>query len=86
MEKIIRIGVDTSKTVFQVHSVDEAENPVLRKKLRRNQFLEVLAQLAPLSVGLEACGRKQSFSQTAISERSICGSTLQDAHPVVTQA
>lgn len=40
MEKIIRIGVDMSKTVFQVHGVDEAENPVLRKKLRRKQFLE----------------------------------------------
>lgn len=63
MEKIIRIGVDTSKTVFQVHGVDEAENPVLRKKLRRKQFLEFFTQLAPLSVGLEACGASHYWAR-----------------------
>jgi hypothetical protein len=35
--KIIRIGVDTSKGVFQLHGVDEIEMPVLRRKLRRHQ-------------------------------------------------
>jgi transposase len=28
---IIRIGLDTSKHVFQVHGVDERETPVLRR-------------------------------------------------------
>ena len=31
MDKIIRIGVDTSKRIFQLHGVDGAEQPVLRK-------------------------------------------------------
>jgi hypothetical protein len=39
VEKIIRIGLDTSKSVFQVHGVNQAEQPVLRKKLRRSQVL-----------------------------------------------
>jgi len=30
MDKIIRIGMDTSKTVFQLHGVNAAEQPVLR--------------------------------------------------------
>lgn len=35
MDQIIRIGMDTSKHVFQLHGVNAAEQPVLRKKLRR---------------------------------------------------
>lgn len=56
MDKLIRIGMDTSKSVFQLHGVNEAEQPVLRKKLRRNQVLAFFAGLAPLKVGMEACG------------------------------
>ena len=39
MSEIIRIGVDTSKSVFLLHGVDAAEQPVLRKKLRRRDLL-----------------------------------------------
>src|SRR6202051_3342644 len=56
MTKIIRIGVDTSKSIFVLHGVDAAERPVLRKKLRRKQFLEFFAKLEPTKIGLEACG------------------------------
>lgn len=34
MEQIARIFIDTSKSVFQLHGVDVAERPVLRRKLR----------------------------------------------------
>lgn len=56
MTKIIRIGIDTSKSVFQLHGVDTAEKPALRKKLRRGQVLEFFGSLEPTRVGLEACG------------------------------
>ena len=56
MTKIIRIGMDTSKSVFVLHGVDADERPVLRKKLRRRQVLEFFAKLEPTKVGLEACG------------------------------
>jgi transposase len=56
MEKLIRIGVDTSKSVFQLHGVDAAERPVLKKKLRRQQVLLFFARLEPTRIGLEACG------------------------------
>jgi transposase len=56
VEKIIRIGLDTSKSIFQLHGVNEVEQPVLRKKLRRGQVLGFFAALPPMRVGMEACG------------------------------
>jgi transposase len=53
---IIRIGMDTSKSVFVLHGVNAADQPVLRKKLRRRQVLEFFRHLAPTVVGMEACG------------------------------
>ena len=56
MNQIIRIGMDTSKHVFQLHGVDASEQPVLRKRLRRRDVVAFFARLAPTVVGLEACG------------------------------
>jgi transposase len=56
MNDLIRIGMDTSKSVFQLHGVDGAERPVLRRKLRRRQVLEFFAKLPATRVGIEACG------------------------------
>ncbi|WP_395713009.1 IS110 family transposase [Reyranella sp.] len=63
MAKIARIGVDTSKSVFQVHGVDEAERVVLRRKVRRAQFLAFFATLEPTVVGLEACGASYHWAR-----------------------
>jgi transposase len=54
--EITRIGMDTSKSVFQLHGVDAAEQVVLRKKLRRQDVLKFFAKLPPCRVGMEACG------------------------------
>ncbi|MEA2918251.1 MAG: transposase, partial [Bradyrhizobium sp.] len=56
VNQIIRIGIDTSKHFFQLHGVDAAERPVLRRKLRRNQVLAFFAKLPPTVIGMEACG------------------------------
>jgi transposase len=56
VDQIIRIGMDTSKHFFQLHGVDAAERPVLRRKLRRHQVLAFFAKLPPTVVGMEACG------------------------------
>ncbi|ESZ12142.1 transposase [Mesorhizobium sp. L48C026A00] len=46
MEHIIRIGIDTSKHVFQLHGVNAAEGPVLRKKLRRKEVVMLFEKLS----------------------------------------
>jgi transposase len=56
MNDLIRIGMDTSKSVFQLHGVDSAEQPVLRRKLRRRQVLDFFRKLPATQVGIEACG------------------------------
>src|SRR5260370_41659223 len=52
---IIRIGMDTAKHVFQVHGVDENEQPVLRRQVRRSEMEKFFGKLAPMRIGLEAC-------------------------------
>ncbi len=56
--KIIRVGVDLAKNVFQVHGVDRNEKPVWRRKLNRAEWLEVLLKrIEPgCEIGMEACG------------------------------
>ena len=56
MSKVIRIGIDTSKSVFVLHGVDERELPVVRKTLRRREVVDFLAKLEPSRIGIEACG------------------------------
>ena len=38
MGKLTRIGMDTSKSVFQLHGVDDDEKPALKRKLRRQDW------------------------------------------------
>lgn len=63
MNEIIRIGVDTSKSVFVLHGVNAAEQAVLRKKLRRSQMLEFFGRLARTKIGIEACGAAHNWAR-----------------------
>ena len=63
MNDLIRIGMDTSKSVFQLHGVDGAERPVLRRKLRRRQVIEFFAKLPATRVGIEACGGSHHWAR-----------------------
>jgi transposase len=60
---IIRIGLDTSKQVFQVHGVSENEQPVLRRQLRRGEVEKFFAKLAPTRIGIEACGASHHWAR-----------------------
>jgi transposase len=55
--KIIRVGVDLAKNVFQVHGVDRSEKSVWRRKLVRADWIKAMvAQIEPgCEVGMEAC-------------------------------
>ena len=63
MNDLIRIGMDTSKSVFQLHGVDAAEQPVLRKKLRRRQVIEFFGNLPTTRIGIEACGASHHWGR-----------------------
>jgi transposase len=63
VSNIIRIGMDTSKSEFQLHGVDAQEKPVLKKRLRRSQVLGFFAKLEPTKVGIEACGASHYWAR-----------------------
>jgi len=63
VDQISRIGVDTSKHVFQLHGVNAAEKVVLRKKLRRKEMIAFFQKLAPTVIGIEACGGSHHWAR-----------------------
>ena len=50
--KIITIGLDLAKNVFQVHGVAEGGEVVVRKTLRRRQMIPFFAKLEPCLIGI----------------------------------
>ncbi len=56
--KLIRVGVDLAKNVFQVHGVDRKEKAVWRRKLSRENWLKVLLETVEpgCEIGMESCG------------------------------
>lgn len=63
MEQIIRIGMDTSKYLFELHGVNAAEQPVLCKRLTRQQMVAFFAKLPPTVVGIEACASSHHWAR-----------------------
>ncbi len=52
----IRFGIDLAKSVIQVHGVDGDGQVVVRRQLKRAQFLAFFAKHPPALIGMEACG------------------------------
>ena len=63
MEKITTVGVDLAKSVFSVHGVDANGRIVLRKTVRRDKFMELIAVLPPCLIGMEACGGAHEWAR-----------------------
>jgi len=53
---IVTCGIDLAKNIFQIHGIDENEEVVVRKKLKRSQVLAFFVKLKPCLIGMEACG------------------------------
>ena len=60
---MLRIGLDTSKSVFQLHGVNTAEQPVLRKQLHRREMAKFFEKLPPTVIALEACGASHHWAR-----------------------
>ena len=57
----VRIGMDTSKSVFQLHGVDENEVVVVRRQFRRAEMIRYFERLpspaAARIIGRACCSR-----------------------------
>ncbi|WDH19988.1 IS110 family transposase [Pseudomonas chlororaphis] len=56
--KLMRVGVDLAKNVFQIHGVDCHEQPIWRQRLPRERWLQtMLEKIEPgCEIGMESCG------------------------------
>lgn len=63
--RLMRIGVDLAKNVFQIHGVDRHEQPVWRQRLPRDRWLQtVLEKIEPgCEIGMESCGGAHHWAQ-----------------------
>ena len=53
---IVTVGIDLAKNVFALHGVDQSGKAVfIKPKVVRGQLLEMVAQLPPCLIGMEAC-------------------------------
>ena len=59
----VRIGMDTSKSVFQLHGVDENEVVVIRRQLRRAEMVRYFERLPPALVAIESCGSSRHWAR-----------------------
>ncbi len=66
MQQVQAIGIDLTKSVFQVHGVDESEKIVLVKQLRHSQVIPFLKKLEPCLVEMEACATAHHWARELI--------------------
>ena len=67
MDKITRIGMDTSKHGFQLHGVNAGEKPVLHKTMRRKEMIDFFTTCPPTFVAIEACGGSHHWARLLAS-------------------
>ncbi len=63
MKTMIRIGMDTSKNVFQLHGVDQTEGVVIRRQLRRREMIKFFESTPPTLIAIEACGSSHHWGR-----------------------
>lgn len=63
MEQITTVGIDLAKRVFAVHAVDGSGRVVLRRKVGREQLVELVARLPPCRIGMEACSGAHAWAR-----------------------
>jgi transposase len=61
--KVTTSGIDVAKSVFQVHGVGEHGTVVLRRQLRRSQFVLFFSRLEPCLIGMEACASSHYWAR-----------------------
>jgi transposase len=63
MSNVTTVGIDLAKNVFSVHGVDAAGVVRVRKTVGRGKLTELVAQLPPCLIGLEACSGAHEWAR-----------------------
>ena len=73
--RLMRVGVDLAKNVFQVHGVDRHEKAVWRRRLSRENWLKVLREtIEPgCEIGMESCGGAHHWARSLQTFGNLTG-------------
>ena len=82
MSDITTVGLDTAKSVFQIHGVNAEGEVVVRRQLRRRQVLPYFRKLPPCMIGIEACSSSHHWSR----ELQALGHTVRTMPPKYVKA
>ncbi len=63
MNDVTTVGIDLAKSVFSLHGVDACGAVVLRKSVSRAKLSELVAQLPPCLIGMEACSGAHEWAR-----------------------
>ncbi len=63
-EKVVLLGIDTAKNVFQLHGVDTYGKAILKKRLRRAKLVQFISNFPPCTIAIEACGASHHWART----------------------
>src|SRR6266853_3597546 len=72
MNLVSTLGIDLAKNTFSVHGVNSNGEVVLRRNLSRAKLSELVAQLQPCLIGMEACSGAHEWARRF----SACGHTV----------
>jgi transposase len=60
---ITMIGLDTAKSVFQIHGVDKVGNSEIKRKLRRSELVPFFEKQQACTIVMEACGAAHHWAR-----------------------
>ena len=60
---VTMIGVDTAKSVFQIHAVGATGKVLIRRKLSRTEMIPFFEKQEACSIVLEACGASHHWAR-----------------------
>ena len=63
MGTVSTVGIDLAKNVFSVHGIDASGQVVVRRSVSRAKLSELVAQLPPCLVGMEACSGAHEWAR-----------------------
>jgi transposase len=63
MNLVSTLGIDLAKNTFSVHGVDAKGAVVMRRTVSRSQLPELVAQLPPCLIGMEACSGAHEWAR-----------------------
>lgn len=63
MKNITLLAIDLAKDVFQLHGIDEDKKVVIKKQVTRKELPDLIAQIPPCKIAMEACGSANYWSR-----------------------